>query len=298
MGIAQSLYEGVEIGSEGAVGLITYMRTDSTRVGAEAQQEARELIAGKYGKEFLPEKPPVYASAKTAQEAHEAIRPTSAMREPDAIRQYLEPDQYKLYRLIWNRFVASQMNPAVIDQTSVDIAAGGYTFRATGSVVKFPGFMAVYIEEKAEDQQPSEDDSGEAVLPQLAEGDTLNLLKLDPSSISPSPRRATPRRSWSRPWRKKASGGRAPTRPSFRPSRTGLCRKGGEQVPPHGARRTGEPSADPAFRQRPGCGLHGAHGDRTGQDRGRRDEMGLRGEGLLRTLRQGPCNRAGRDEGP
>jgi len=190
MGIAQSLYEGVEIGSEGAVGLITYMRTDSTRVGAEAQQEARELIAGKYGKEFLPEKPPVYASAKTAQEAHEAIRPTSAMREPDAIRQYLEPDQYKLYRLIWNRFVASQMNPAVIDQTSVDIAAGGYTFRATGSVVKFPGFMAVYIEEKAEDQQPSEDDSGEAVLPQLAEGDTLNLLKLDPKQhfTQPPPR--------------------------------------------------------------------------------------------------------------
>ena len=190
MGIAQSLYEGVDLGKEGAVGLITYMRTDSTRVGAEAQQEARELIASKYGKEFLPEKPPVYSSAKTAQEAHEAIRPTSAMREPDAVKQYLEPDQYKLYRLIWNRFVASQMNPAVIDQTSVDITAGGYTFRATGSVVKFPGFMAVYIEEKAEDQQPSEDDAGEAVLPQLSEGETLKLLKLDPKQhfTQPPPR--------------------------------------------------------------------------------------------------------------
>ena len=190
MGIAQSLYEGVDLGKEGAVGLITYMRTDSTRVGAEAQQEARELIASKYGKEFLPEKPPVYSSAKTAQEAHEAIRPTSAMREPDAVKQYLEPDQYKLYRLIWNRFVASQMNPAVIDQTSVDITAGGYTFRATGSVVKFPGFMAVYIEEKAEDQQPSEDDAGEAVLPQLTEGETLKLLKLDPKQhfTQPPPR--------------------------------------------------------------------------------------------------------------
>ncbi|HTP05558.1 MAG TPA: type I DNA topoisomerase, partial [Nitrospirota bacterium] len=168
MGIAQSLYEGVDVGKEGTVGLITYMRTDSTRVGKEAQDEARELIAGKYGKDYLPEKPPVYASAKSAQEAHEAIRPTSAMREPDVIKEYLQNDQYKLYKLIWNRFVASQMNPAVIDQTSVDIMAGDYTFRATGSVVKFPGFMAVYMEEKPEDQV-SDDENGEAVLPPLTE---------------------------------------------------------------------------------------------------------------------------------
>jgi DNA topoisomerase-1 len=190
MGIAQSLYEGVDIGKEGAVGLITYMRTDSTRVGGEAQQEARELIERKFGRDFLPERPPVYASAKSAQEAHEAIRPTSAMREPDAIRQYLEPDQYKLYKLIWNRFVASQMNPAVIDQTSVDIIAGVYTFRATGSVVKFPGFMAVYIEEKSEDQQPADDENGEAVLPPLTEGETLKLLRLDPKQhfTQPPPR--------------------------------------------------------------------------------------------------------------
>jgi len=143
MGVAQSLYEGVDLGSMGAVGLITYMRTDSTRVGKEAQDEAREFIATKYGKDYLPAKPPVYASAKSAQEAHEAIRPTSVLHEPEAIKQHLEPDQYKLYKLIWNRFVASQMNPAIIDQTSVDIMAGGYTFRASGSVVKFPGFMAV-----------------------------------------------------------------------------------------------------------------------------------------------------------
>jgi DNA topoisomerase-1 len=190
MGIAQSLYEGVDVGAEGTVGLITYMRTDSTRVGTEAQDEARELINNKYGKEYLPEKPPVYASAKSAQEAHEAIRPTSVMREPDAIKQYLEPDQYKLYKLIWNRFVASQMNPAVIDQTSVDVKAGEYTFRATGSIVKFAGFMAVYMEEKAEDAAPSEDDSGEAVLPPLNEGDVLTLLKLDPKQhfTQPPPR--------------------------------------------------------------------------------------------------------------
>ena len=189
MGIAQSLYEGVDVGKEGTVGLITYMRTDSTRVGKEAQDEARELIAGKYGKDYLPEKPPVYASAKSAQEAHEAIRPTSAMREPDVIKEYLQNDQYKLYKLIWNRFVASQMNPAVIDQTSVDIMAGDYTFRATGSVVKFPGFMAVYMEEKPEDQV-SDDENGEAVLPPLTEGETLTLIKLDPKQhfTQPPPR--------------------------------------------------------------------------------------------------------------
>jgi len=190
MGIAQSLYEGVDLGKEGAVGLITYMRTDSTRVSAESQQEARELIAKKYGKEYLPDSPPVYKSSKSAQEAHEAVRPTAAVREPDEIKQYLENDQYKLYKLIWNRFVASQMNPAVIDQTSVDIAAGGYTFRATGSIVKFPGFMAVYIEEKAEDQQPSDDENGEAVLPPLIEGEALTLIKLDPKQhfTQPPPR--------------------------------------------------------------------------------------------------------------
>jgi DNA topoisomerase-1 len=177
MAVAQGLYEGVDLGKEGAVGLITYMRTDSTRVGAEAQQEARELIAAKFGKEYVPADPPVYKSAKSSQ-------------EPDSVKQYLEPDQYKLYKLIWNRFVASQMNPAVIDQTSVDIKANAYTFRASGSVVKFPGFMAVYMEERSEDQAPSEDDNGEAVLPPLAEGDALSLLKLDPKQhfTQPPPR--------------------------------------------------------------------------------------------------------------
>ncbi len=190
MGIAQGLYEGVDIGNEGTVGLITYMRTDSTRVSAEVQNEARDYIAQKYGKEFVPEKPPVYAVAKTAQEAHEAIRPTSVTREPDNLRQFLQPDQYKLYKLIWNRFIASQMNPAIIDQTSVDIQSAQYTFRATGSVVKFTGFMAVYMEEKPEDQAPSDDESGEAILPPLQEGETLNLIKLDPKQhfTQPPPR--------------------------------------------------------------------------------------------------------------
>jgi len=190
MGIAQSLYEGVDIGKEGTVGLITYMRTDSTRVGKEAQDEAREFIVNKYGRDYLPEKPPVYASAKSAQEAHEAVRPTSVLREPDAIKQYLEADQYKLYKLIWNRFVASQMTPAIIDQTSVDVKANDYMFRATGSVVKFMGFMAVYMEEKAEDQSASEEENGEAVLPPLNEGEKLALLRLDPKQhfTQPPPR--------------------------------------------------------------------------------------------------------------
>ncbi len=190
MGIAQSLYEGVELGKEGAVGLITYMRTDSTRIGKEAQDEARDFIAERYGRDYVPEKPPVYPSAKSAQEAHEAIRPTSVLREPDAMKQFLENDQYKLYKLIWNRLVASQMSPAVIDQTSADIKAGDYAFRATGSVVKFKGFMAVYLEDKSEDQAPSEEDNGEAVLPPLVEGETLTLIKLDPKQhfTQPPPR--------------------------------------------------------------------------------------------------------------
>ncbi len=189
MGIAQGLYEGVDIGKEGTVGLITYMRTDSTRVGKESQDEARALIAEKYGKEYVPAEPPVYKSAKSAQEAHEAVRPTSALREPDKIKQYLQNDQYKLYRLIWNRFMASQMTPAIIDQTSVDVEAKGYTFRATGSVVKFPGFMAIYMEEKSEDQA-ADDENGEAVLPPLTEGEALTLRRLDPKQhfTQPPPR--------------------------------------------------------------------------------------------------------------
>lgn len=190
MGIAQSLYEGVDLGKEGTVGLITYMRTDSTRVGKEAQDDAREFIVNKFGKDYLPEKPPVYASAKSAQEAHEAVRPTSVLREPETIKQYLVPDQYKLYKLIWNRFVASQMNPAIIDQTSVDVKANDYMFRATGSIVKFQGFMAVYLEEKSEDQTPSEEENGEAVLPPLNEGEKLTLVQLDPKQhfTQPPPR--------------------------------------------------------------------------------------------------------------
>ncbi|MGC2424280.1 MAG: type I DNA topoisomerase [Nitrospirota bacterium] len=192
--VAQQLYEGLEIGPEGAVGLITYMRTDSTRVSSEAVAEGRDLIANKYGKEYLPEKPPVYASQKKAQEAHEAVRPTTVGREPESVKQYLDKDQLALYRLIWNRFLASQMNPAVLDMTGVDIQAGKYVFRATGSIIKFPGFMAVYTEGKDEaktDEEAEEASSDAAAnLPPLRAGDLLKQESLTPRQhfTQPPPR--------------------------------------------------------------------------------------------------------------
>jgi DNA topoisomerase-1 len=185
MMMAQRLYEGVELGKEGPTGLITYMRTDSTRVAGEALASVRDFILKKYGKEYLPEKALQYKVAKAAQEAHEAIRPTSLSYTPEKVRDFLTKDEFNLYELIWNRFVASQMNPAILDQTSVDIAAGDATFRATGSVVKFPGFMSVYIEGK-----DTEEEEKEGRLPELKEGEELKLIKLKPEQhfTEPPPR--------------------------------------------------------------------------------------------------------------
>ena len=181
MMIAQRLYEGIELGDEGTVGLITYMRTDSTRVSNDALGEVREWIGKEYGKEFLPESPNTYKSKKDTQDAHEAIRPSSAMRHPDSIKQYLEEDAYKVYKLIWQRFVASQMMPAVFDQTTVDIDAnsGGqsYRFRVTGSVLKFEGFLKVY--EEAKDSKDEEDEALKHKLPALTEGQKLTLKGID-----------------------------------------------------------------------------------------------------------------------
>jgi DNA topoisomerase-1 len=151
MMVAQKLYEGVEIGGgEGSVGLITYMRTDSTRVSDAALTEVRDFINTQYGQNYLPEKAVHYRSKKDAQDAHEAIRPTDVARTPDSVAQYLNKDELKLYRLIWQRFVASQMTAAIFDQTTIDIAAGRFTFRATGSVLKFDGFLKVYEEGRDE----------------------------------------------------------------------------------------------------------------------------------------------------
>ena len=181
MMIAQRLYEGVDLGDEGTVGLITYMRTDSTRVSNEAVTEVRELIASSYGPQFVPESPNVYQSKKDTQDAHEAIRPSSALRHPDQIRKYLQEDEYKVYKLIWQRFVASQMNPAVFDQTTVDIDAKSgddvYRFRVTGSVLKFEGFLKVY--EEAKDAKDEEDEALKHKLPVLTEGQKLTLKGLD-----------------------------------------------------------------------------------------------------------------------
>ncbi|MCW5854050.1 MAG: type I DNA topoisomerase, partial [Anaerolineae bacterium] len=201
MGVAQQLYEGVDIGAGGTVGLITYMRTDSVNVSRQAQDEARQFIGQRYGADFVPPQPPTYKTrAKGAQEAHEAIRPTSVLREPAVVREHLSRDQFRLYELIWKRFVASQMQPALLDVTTVDVAAparyqgaeGVVTkeaiFRATGSVIKFPGFLAVY-EVSREKEEPGEEGEG-TVLPPLTVDEMLDLLRLIPEQhfTQPPPR--------------------------------------------------------------------------------------------------------------
>ena len=193
MMLAQRLYEGVEIGKEGAVGLITYMRTDSTRVSDDAVSDARHYIAERYGREFLPDSPNIYKSKKAAQDAHEAIRPTSMAFAPEVVEKYLAEDEMKLYRLIWNRFVACQMMPALFDQTTIDVAAKGtsgadYLFRATGSVLKFEGFLKAYQEGK--DQADEEDEELRHRLPAVAEGEHLRFRAIKPEQhfTEPPPR--------------------------------------------------------------------------------------------------------------
>ncbi|MGH7891469.1 MAG: type I DNA topoisomerase, partial [Thermodesulfobacteriota bacterium] len=175
MMLAQKLYEGIDLGEEGPVGLITYMRTDSVRISGNALNEARELINVTYGGEYLPGKPNTFKVKKSAQDAHEAIRPTYVGKLPDSVKGYLSDDEFQLYKLIWQRFVASQMNPIVYDQTAVEINAGRGTFRVTGSVVKFPGFSAVYLEGMEEEEEEKEKDEMKK-LPDLAKGDELDLL--------------------------------------------------------------------------------------------------------------------------
>jgi DNA topoisomerase I len=192
MMIAQRLYEGVELGEEGLVGLITYMRTDSVRVSNEALGDVREYIKAQYGDQYLPEAPNAYKEKKAAQAAHEAIRPTSVMRHPDQIKQYLKEDEFKVYKLIWQRFVASQIMPAVFDQTTVDIDAKSVTdtfwFRVTGSVLKFDGFLKVYEESK--EGKDEEDEELKHKLPALEPGQKLTLRELKPEQhfTEPPPR--------------------------------------------------------------------------------------------------------------
>ncbi|HEC33211.1 MAG TPA: type I DNA topoisomerase, partial [Chloroflexi bacterium] len=210
MRIAQQLYEGIDLEGNGPMGLITYMRTDSTNVAEQAQAEARDYIGQRYGEKFLPPKPPRYKTrAKGAQEAHEAIRPTSVFREPEAIKEHLTRDQYRLYRLIWQRFVASQMEQAVYDTVKVDVLAappmegakvgaspsfGGkegeekpYLFRASGSTLRFPGFLVVY--EEARDEDAAEEEPAQQI-PPLTVDELLNLVRLIPQQhfTQPPPR--------------------------------------------------------------------------------------------------------------
>ncbi|MBI4690588.1 MAG: type I DNA topoisomerase [Nitrospirae bacterium] len=187
MMVSQQLYEGIEIGKEGAVGLITYMRTDSLRVAPEAVEWARMFIEKTYGRDYVPEKPHVYKSKASAQEAHEAIRPTYDDRRPEDIKQYLSKDQISLYSLIWNRFIASQTAPAQLEQTTFIIGAGdaGTELRASGTVIRFNGFMILYTESKEE----IEDEEG-GILPALKEGERLSLIELQPKQhfTQPPPR--------------------------------------------------------------------------------------------------------------
>ena len=196
MQIAQQLYEGLSIGDEGSVGLITYMRTDSTNVAAPTLQEASRYIKRRFGAEYAPKTPRFYRKkVKGAQEAHEAVRPTSIEREPDSLRRYLSPEQSRLYELIWKRMLASQMTDALFDSTTVDVAAEGkrsttkYVFRATGSVLKFPGFRVLYMEDRDDAEGEAE---GTAPLPAVTKGDELDCLTLKPEQhfTQPPPRYA------------------------------------------------------------------------------------------------------------
>ena len=190
--LAQQLYEGLDVGEGGTTGLITYMRTDSTNVAEVAQAEARKYIVERIGKDYLPAEPPKYTTrATSAQEAHEAIRPTSVMRTPEIMKAYLAPDQYKVYNLIWQRFMASQMVAAVFDTLSIDISAQNtnrkYLFRASGSSIKFPGYLAIYEEAKDEDQKPDED---VRIPAGIEEGQVQELIRLIPEQhfTQPPPR--------------------------------------------------------------------------------------------------------------
>ena len=199
MRLAQDLYEGVDIGEEGETGLITYMRTDSVSVAAEAQREARAFVTDAYGSAYLPPEPPVYKTkAKAAQEAHEAVRPTSVLRTPARMKAYLKRDQYRLYKLIWDRFVASQMAPALYDTVSADIYAGQaelalkqrpYLFRASGSTLRFNGFLVLYEETEPEDR-PQDEGGEHPVPPDLKADEALDLLQLLPEQhfTQPPPR--------------------------------------------------------------------------------------------------------------
>ena len=190
MMIAQRLYEGLSVGNRGTVGLITYMRTDSARFSTEAIDAIRIYVANRYGENFVPKVPNVFKSKKSAQEAHEAIRPTDITIVPSEIKEYLEKDMFRLYELIWSRSVSCQMVPAILDTTTFDIRSGQYLFRSNGSIVKFSGFMQVYVESGDDEMAEKESKQGDKILPALSKGEKLKLLDVDPEQhfTQPPPR--------------------------------------------------------------------------------------------------------------
>ncbi|MFC1496830.1 type I DNA topoisomerase, partial [Candidatus Margulisiibacteriota bacterium] len=190
MTIAQQLYEGIELSGEGSVGLITYMRTDSVRIANSALADVRKYIEDNFGKPYLPEKPRHYKTKKSAQDAHEAIRPTRAPRDPETIKTSLNSDQLKLYSLIWKRFIACQMASAIMDKTSINISADKHIFKASGSIIKFNGFITLYTEAQEDKEGKVATQEQEAILPELTEGETLKLEELLPKQhfTEPPPR--------------------------------------------------------------------------------------------------------------
>ena len=190
MSVAQQLYEGLNIGKAGVVELVTYIRTDATRVSQEALTAVRAYIGDTFGKQYLPEKPQVYAAKKGAQEAHEAIRPTSVGYTPAQVKEFLTRDQYRLYKLIWERFVASQMSPAVYDTVTAKINISMYEFRATGSQIKFGGFMKLYTESQDDEKRKR------APAARIVPGQKLKLLQFKPEQHFTQPRRALVKRCW------------------------------------------------------------------------------------------------------
>ena len=291
MTLAQRLYEGMDLGDLGTVGLITYMRTDSTRIAPEAMQEVRDYIVKAHGPEFLPEEPRVFKTAKLTQGAHEAIRPTSMELAPDQVKNHIGKDEFLLYSLIWNRFVASQMKPAVFDVTTADIEAGPCVFRATGSTMRFAGYLAVYqdiVEKSRKDSldAPEEDDAARA-LPPLTEGERLKLQKLDPKQHFTQPPPRFTEASLVKEMEENGIG-----RPSTYATilATLQTRDYVEKVEvrPDGARSDGDRSPGPALRGHPGRQVHRPDGGGARRDRG--GPAGLRGrpEGVQQAVQQGP----------
>ncbi len=301
MAVAQQLYEGIDVGTEGSVGLITYMRTDSTAVSPQAQKEARDYISERFGKDYMPKRAPIYKTkAKGAQEAHEAIRPTGVMREPDSIKKALSHDQFRLYNLIWQRFVASQMGNAVYNTLRVDIDAGlsansqPYHFRVSGSTIKFSGFLALY--EDARDEDAAADDDEGRILPEMTVGELLDLLDLLPEQHFTQPPPRYTEASIVRTLEEYGIG-----RPSTYAPTVAVIQdreyvdQAGQAPDPDRHRQDRQRSAGAVFPGDHGLPVHRQDGGRTGRDLRRQARMASDAALVLRSVRARTENRPRRD---